>query len=173
MCHGRCTGPAPQVLEPISPGTHSSFFTSSRASSMVSRAGLCCLMYCGAEDTRKPSPLLPPCTEVLGPGDGTCLSPGAKRKRGCGKGDRGRATRLPRGYRLGRGAQVPPSGYGPGAEQATSHSGCRQKQSDHFSLHSANNVQQQNKFKDPSGVPSAKSKTWESGTACFLPTNKL
>lgn len=90
---------------------------------MVSRAGLCCLMYCGAEDTRKPSPLLPPCTEVLGPGDGTCLSPGAKRKRGCGKGDRGRATRLPRGYRLGRRARVPPSGYGPGAEQATSHSG--------------------------------------------------
>lgn len=32
------------VLAP--PGTHSSFFTSSRASSMDSGAGLWCLMYC-------------------------------------------------------------------------------------------------------------------------------
>ena len=80
-CHVRRMGPAPQILGSIAPpGIHSSFFTSSRASSMVIRAGLCRLMYCGAEDTRKPSPLLPPCSEALGPVDGTCLSPGAKRK---------------------------------------------------------------------------------------------
>lgn len=40
----------------------------------------------GRGHTRKPSALLPPCTEVLGPEDGTCLSPGTKRKRAVVKG---------------------------------------------------------------------------------------
>lgn len=52
-CHGQCTQPALQIRprSVASPaGAHGSFLTSSRASSMVSGAGLCRLMYCGAED---------------------------------------------------------------------------------------------------------------------------
>ena len=50
---------------------------------MVSGAGLCCLMYCGAEDTGEPSPLLPQSAEALGPGDGACPQGLTGKMKGC------------------------------------------------------------------------------------------
>lgn len=120
---GPAHGTSSSGTQPIAPGSQSSFSTSSRAASMVSRAGLCCLdVLWGRGHTRKPSALLPPCAEVLGPGMAH-LSPGTKRKRAVVKPDRAApaAPSEDTGWEKGSGAT--PQGVGAWSEQATSHSG--------------------------------------------------
>lgn len=170
---GQRTGPAPQGLEPIAPGSQSSFSTSSRAASMVSRAGLCCLMYCGAEDTQGSHQHC--CLRalrfwVLGMAH---LSPGTKRKRAVVKrtGLPGCPQRIQAGEK-GSGATLRVWAWSRAGHQPLR--GYRHKQSDHFSLHSANTRPTAEQVQGPlRGAISEVQNVGKCGTACFLPTNKI